>query len=676
MQTNIICDFDGTITPVDTTDALLARFALPGWENVEKEWLTGAITSRECMKRQIAMIRTDRRELDAFIDTFELTPGFTEFVDFCAQNSLNLYIVSDGIDHTINRVLSNHGLSNLPVIANHLIITDQGYELTFPFAKDGCKFGMCKCNIMGMVSGRIVVIGDSHSDRCIAERASTVYVMRGKPLEWYCKGEGIAHILFADFHDILGKMKHSRSVKDMNMPKRTADEKLLLEKESKYCSYGDTVHYMEPARIFAHCEGAFLYDRKYTPYLDLQMWYSTVNFGYGNKRISDALKKQIDMLPQVATQYLHKEKIDLAEKRCLHMEKVFEMEGRIHFNAGGSQAVADSLKLVRNFFRNKSLMFSFEGAYHGRTLAASEITSSYRYRRQHGHFGRRSNFIPFPYCFRCPYGKNKEDCDMYCVKQFARLFETEYYGVWDPKANEAEYAALYVECIQGMGGYVIPPEGYYKELKRILEQYNILMVDDEVQMGFFRTGKFFGIEHFDVKPDVVVFGEAITNGLNPLSGIWAREEMISPKAFPAGSTHSTSASSPLGTATALEVVNMIIETDYEKKVMEMGRYFLDSLKDLQSRHAIIGDVDGLGLALRAEICKEDGFTPDRDMLTRMVHEGMKGDIDIAGKKYGLILGVGGYYKNVITLAPSLHITKEEIDLSVKLLDAVIRRAKR
>ena len=461
------------------------------------------------------------------------------------------------------------------------------------------------------------------------------------------------------------------------MQDKTIDEKQLLEKESKYCSYGDTVHYVDPAKIFAHCEGSFLYDAKDTPYLDLQMWYSAVNFGYGNKRINEALKRQIDTLPQIASQYLHKEKIDLAEKLCLHMKKVFKTDGRVHFNVGGSQAVEDSLKLVRNFCKGKSLMFAFEGGYHGRTLAASEITSSYRYRRRYGHFGNRGNFIPFPYCFRCPYGKKKEDCGMFCVKQFERLFETEYYGVWDPKANEGEYAAFYVECIQGTGGYVVPPEGYYKELKKVLDRYNVLMVDDEIQMGIYRTGKLFGIEHFGVTPDVVVFGKAITNGLNPLSGIWAREELISPQTFPVGSTHSTFASNPLGTATALEVVNMTSETDYEKKVMEMGGYFLDSLKNLQSRHKnIIGDIDGLGLVLRAEICAEDGFTPDREMLDRMVHEGLKGDIDMDGKKYGLVLDVGGYYKNVVTLAPSLHITKEEIDLAVKLLDAVITRAKK
>lgn len=207
MQTKIICDFDGTVTPVDTTDALLGRFALPEWVDVEKEWLAGKITSRECMERQIAMIRAEQRDLDSFIDTFALTPGFHEFADFCDRTSVNLCIVSDGIDYTIRRVLSNHGLPNIPVIANHLVFTGGGYELTFPSAKEDCKFGMCKCDVAGIGKGETVLIGDSHSDTCIAGRASTVYAVRGKPLESYCKGEGIAHTLFDDFYDILAYMK-------------------------------------------------------------------------------------------------------------------------------------------------------------------------------------------------------------------------------------------------------------------------------------------------------------------------------------------------------------------------------------------------------------------------------------------------------------------------------------
>ena len=245
-----------------------------------------------------------------------------------------------------------------------------------------------------------------------------------------------------------------------------ADEKALLEAESRYCSYGDTVHYLEPAKLFAGCNGSFLYDYEDKPYLDLQMWYSAVNFGYANPRLNDALKRQIDTLPQVASQYLHKEKIELAAMLCESIKDAWGEEGRVHFNVGGSQAIEDSLKLVRNACGGKSLMLAFEGGYHGRTLGASSITSSYRYRRRYGHFGERALFVPFPYCFRCPYGKRRDDCGMFCADQFERLFETEYYGVWDPKAGEAEYAAFYVECIQGTGGYVVPPDGYTRSSRR------------------------------------------------------------------------------------------------------------------------------------------------------------------------------------------------------------------
>ena len=139
-------------------------------------------------------------------------------------------------------------------------------------------------------------------------------------------------------------------------------------------------------------------------------------------------------------------------------EQKFGAKGRVHFNVGGSQAVEDSLKLVRNAKNGKSLMFAFEGGYHGRTLGASAITSSYRYRRRYGHFGDRAQFVPFPYHFRGPKGMSKEEYGSHCVQQFERLFESEYNGVWDPKAGEAEYAAFYVEPIQGTGGYVIPPQ--------------------------------------------------------------------------------------------------------------------------------------------------------------------------------------------------------------------------
>lgn len=451
-------------------------------------------------------------------------------------------------------------------------------------------------------------------------------------------------------------------------------DKELIRKDSIYCSYGDTVHYAEPPKIFRRCEGSFLYDSENLPYLDLQMWYSAASFGYQNPRLGEVFKKQIDTLPQLACQYLHEEKVLLAEKICHSSEEQFKEKGRVHFNVGGSQAVEDALKLIRNWKR-KNLVFAFMGGYHGRTLGASAITSSYRYRRRYGHFSDRAAFIPYPYCFRCYYGKKREDCEFYCISQFKKLFETEYYSFVDPKTNDSEYIAFFIEPIQGTGGYVIPPAGYFKRLKRVLDDWGILLVDDEIQMGIYRTGKLWAIEHFEVAPDILVFGKALTNGLNPLSGIWAREELINPSVFPPGSTHSTFSSNPLGTKIGLEVMTMLEEENYENIVSEKGRYFLALLKDLQRKYPEIGNVDGLGLALRLELCTSDGFTPDRGLAEKMFLEGLKGNLTHRGSSYGLVLDIGGYYKNVLTIAPSLLITKSEIEMAVELLDQLMSRCK-
>jgi 4-aminobutyrate aminotransferase/(S)-3-amino-2-methylpropionate transaminase len=461
-------------------------------------------------------------------------------------------------------------------------------------------------------------------------------------------------------------VNHKKSV-----PSKVKEDE-LLQLEAKYCSWGDTVHYAQELKIFTRSEGSYLYDKKGTEYLDLQMWYSAANFGYKNPRLIEALKKQVDTLPQLACQYLHREKIQLATKLAQNMWRVFESRGRVHFNVGGSAAVEDSLKVVRNY-TGRSLVFAFMGGYHGRTLAASAITSSYRYRERFGHFSDRACFIPYPYCFRCFYGKNREHCGLYCLKQFEKLFETEYYGVVDKKTNKCEFGAFYIESVQGTGGYVIPPIEYFSELKNILDRYNILLVDDEIQMGFYRTGKFWAIEHFGVTPDVIVFGKALTNGLNALSGIWAQERLISPSVFPPGSTHSTFSANPLGTAIGLETMKLIEESDFATQVPKKGQYLISRFRQLRKIYPQIGDVDGLGMAIRIEICHKDGYTPNRELTDAIANIGLSGKLSSGGKKRGLILDVGGYYKNVFTLAPSFYITEKEMDLAVDLFEEALQK---
>ena len=213
-------------------------------------------------------------------------------------------------------------------------------------------------------------------------------------------------------------------------------------------------------------------------------------------------------------------------------------------------------------------MFAFFGAYHGRTMGSASMTAGYRYRKPFGHFGDEAHFVPYPYCYRCPYGMHCENCNYYCVKQLRREFEDDCSGLYDRKTKQAECAAFFIEPLQGSGGYIAPPQGYFKELKKVLDDYGILLVDDEVQMGFYRTGKLWAIEHYDVTPDVITFGKSLTNGLNPLAGMWAKEELINPEVWPAGRTHSTYCNNPIGMRAGYEVMSIFEGCDFEKEVNE------------------------------------------------------------------------------------------------------------
>jgi 4-aminobutyrate aminotransferase-like enzyme len=405
------------------------------------------------------------------------------------------------------------------------------------------------------------------------------------------------------------------------------------------------------------------------------MAYSAVNFGYRNPFFLDAMKDQLETLPQIASEYLSSEKIHLSARICQSVEERWGLEGRVHFNVGGSQAVEDSLKLVAAN-RGRRRVFAFEGSYHGRTLAASSLSSSFRYRSRYGDFGDRACFVPFPYCFRCPYGKSVDSCGLFCADQVARLFESEYQSHKDMRDGQTEFVAFYAEAIQGTGGYVVPPEGYFPRLKRILDEHGILLVIDDIQMGFHRTGRLWSIEHFGVTPDILLFGKSLTNGLNPLSGLWARECLIAPDRFPPGSTHSSFAANPIGARLGLATFEWIDVQDYERTVPELGAYLLEGLRDLARIHPEFGDVDALGLAARVEICHRDGFTPNRALADRIKARALDTATETDEGPMRLVLDIGGYFKNVFTLAPPLDIDVATIDRFLRILDEVTGAAKR
>ena len=452
-----------------------------------------------------------------------------------------------------------------------------------------------------------------------------------------------------------------------------SDEK-VKELDNEYTSWGDTVHYSKNPKVFRACEGSYMFDDKDTPYLDLQMMYSACNFGYKNKRITDAVINQMQTLPQLTPKFIQPYKSLLSEKMAKMIEKRFHEKGRMHFNVGGAQATEDAIKLVRNYTHRQGF-FAFQGGYHGRTMAATSLTSSFRYREKYGHFSDRANFVPFPYCFRCPYGMKCESCDRFCVKQFARQFESEYKAIYDPKTRECEFKAFIAEPILGTGGYIDAPKWYFKELKQILDEYGIMLVVDEVQMGMFRTGKLWAIENYGVVPDVMTFAKSITNGMNPLSGFWAKEKSIAPDVFTPGSAHSTYCSNPIGVRAAHEVMTIVEEEEHEleREIPRKSALFMEGLEQLKAKHKFVGDVGGIGFALRIEITEEDGYTPNKALCDAMQEEGLKGDLTYNGKKCGLVINNGNFYKNINNLVTQLYITDSEINMAIELLDQILTR---
>ncbi|HXP97559.1 MAG TPA: MtnX-like HAD-IB family phosphatase [Telmatospirillum sp.] len=205
MNWRVLCDFDGTIALEDVTDSILERFALDGWQDIETEWKNGQIGSRECMAKQVALIRATKAELDDHLDSVLIDPAFPEFVALCRTAGVPLSVVSDGLDYAIRRILGRHGLDDLTIFANRLEVSGpRQYRLAFPHANATCAnaSGTCKCKIAEtQTAGRALslLIGDGASDMCAAGSVDLVFA-KDKLLA-HCRGNGLPFVAFGDFRD-------------------------------------------------------------------------------------------------------------------------------------------------------------------------------------------------------------------------------------------------------------------------------------------------------------------------------------------------------------------------------------------------------------------------------------------------------------------------------------------
>ncbi|MDR1488971.1 MAG: MtnX-like HAD-IB family phosphatase [Desulfovibrio sp.] len=200
----VVCDFDGTITPYDVTDAILQCFALPEWEAAEEAWTGGRITARECMEIQVSLLRAPKKELDAFLDSVPVDESFGDFVALCRNAEVSLTIVSDGLDYAIQRILAAHGLENVPFVANRLVPQGGGrYRLEFPHGASDCPSGVCKCRAAESGAGGMLLIGDGRSDFCLARNSSFILAKQDRELLRHCWNTSYPHAAYSGFSDIL-----------------------------------------------------------------------------------------------------------------------------------------------------------------------------------------------------------------------------------------------------------------------------------------------------------------------------------------------------------------------------------------------------------------------------------------------------------------------------------------
>ncbi len=401
-------------------------------------------------------------------------------------------------------------------------------------------------------------------------------------------------------------------------------------------------------------KGAMVEDVDGNIFLDFNAGVAVCATGHSHPRVVEAIKKQVeDFLHVCSADFYFPQLPELAEKIAALTPGT--PDKKIHFGNSGAEAVEGAIKLAM-YATKRSKFIAFFGAFHGRTLGALSLTASKA--RQRAGFGRQAldvTHVPYANCFRCPYNLTPETCGAHESKgpHCARVIEDVLFKTTVPPE---ECAAIVVEPIQGEGGYLVPPASFLRTLREIADRYGILVIADEVQSGFGRTGKWFASEHFDFVPDIMTSAKGIASGL-PLSATIARSDLM--KWMP-GAHASTFGGNPVAIAASLATIELL-EESLLQNAAEMGAYLMEGLRELMNKHQIIGDVRGKGLMIGIELVKDrQSKEPHPDALHYVENECFK---------RGLItLGCG---VSTIRLSPPLVIDRTQCDFALQTLDAAI-----
>jgi 4-aminobutyrate aminotransferase-like enzyme len=413
--------------------------------------------------------------------------------------------------------------------------------------------------------------------------------------------------------------------------------------------------------VLDHGKGAKLYDVDGNEYIDLHAGFTVNVLGHGNDEVNDAIKAQMDKLNHFAELPMES-RAELARLLCERHPGDFEK--KIMWAVTGGEAVEIAMKLAR-WYTGKPIIITHWGDYHGRTAGAMSLTAkafmmAYSYPIPPADTAVAR--IPFPYCYRCPYGKEYPSCDLFCADQFEKMFESKETWLNNPKAKITNVAAMLIEPFQSSAGYILAPLPYLTRMKEIAEKYDYMFISDEVQNGMGRTGKLWAIEHAGVAPDLITIAKSLSNGL-PLAAVTGRKEILD--SWGPGAHSSTFTAYPTACAGGVKVMEIFKRDRIIECAEAKGKYFLEGLENLALRHPSIGNVSGLGLYLAIELVK------DRKTKDPAADATSWASMELVNE--GVLCITSGYFFNRLCFAPPLIIEKSEIDDALQILDRVLTR---
>jgi 4-aminobutyrate aminotransferase len=419
--------------------------------------------------------------------------------------------------------------------------------------------------------------------------------------------------------------------------------------------FNDYKQYLSPVLakvtdlIAASAKGCYLTDTEGNEYLDFVQGIAVNALGHCHPRVVNAIKEQSEKLIDASFNLLNYESTLKFAKRIAEIAP-----GDLSvtfFSNGGAEANDGAIKLVRNYTGRPGII-SMRGSFHGRSLGATSITgSNSKYRKHQEPLLPSVYFTPYPVCFRCPYNTTEDKCAMECMQELQRTF--------DYLISPEDVAAVFMEPVLGEGGYVVPPLKYVKALRELCTKHGILLVFDEIQSGFGRTGKMFASEHFDVVPDVMTVGKAIAGGL-PMSAIVSTPEIMS-KWLP-GMHGTTFGGHPVCAAVGLAVLDEIKEANILENVNLQGAYLKQRLLEIKEKHPVIGDVRGLGLMVAVEFVNPEDNSPNADYLNKVKN------YCFDNKLLTLSCGVHG---NGFRFATPLNISREDLDKGIAIFEKAV-----